>query len=523
MAAYNMIKKNHGDVLPHFYDWQYDWDKFYEDPEVWDMICTGHNIGLFQIETANLRSLVKRFQPKSMEDLSTMIAVCRPGITRTTDADTGLNLLELYLQKREGKRPVKYKHPNLEKVLGLTYGTFVYQEQIMQACVELAGYSLSETDRVRKIMGKMLFDKMKKERVIFIKGCEDQGVGRDIAESVFDEMQAFGTYGYNKSHSFGYAMVAYWCAYLKKYYPREFMTALFQTNAYDSVTYTREARRMGIPVLGPDINESGSSYTLTKSGSIRYGLSSVKFVANGASTLQEIGPYSDMKDFVSRIPSRKINKRAAVALIKCGVFDSMCGSPRQALRDYWDARGDWKALDKQCKTECEYCHGSLLLWDCYADLQEEIDNRAKWEQELLGTMISIDPLGDYMDLIADEENFPGETNMFPGEKARLGGLITKIKTLVTKSGKNPGAEMCQLWIELPTSVDEEVEDVEDEEEETQQKDDSVQLVVFPDAYARNKAMIEIGAPVLVEIEKLKSGLQLRSLYRLDILKGMAKV
>ena len=118
----------------------------------------------------------------------------------------------------------------------------------MQACVELAGYSLSETDRVRKIMGKMLFDKMKKERVIFLDGCVAQGVSRTIAAEVFDEMQAFGTYGFNKSHSYGYAMVAYWTAYLKHYYPKEFMTALFRTNASDSVIYTRESRRMGIPV-----------------------------------------------------------------------------------------------------------------------------------------------------------------------------------------------------------------------------------------------------------------------------------
>ena len=519
MAAYDLIKKNHGDVLPHFYEWQYDWDKFYEDSDVWDSICTGHNIGAFQIETSNLRSLVKRFQPRHLEDLSTMIAVCRPGITRSVDEATGINLLELYLQKREGKRPVNYKHPSIEKVLRNTYGTFIYQEQIMQACVELAGYSLSETDRVRKILGKMLLDKMKDERKIFIKGCIDTGVGEEIGNIVFDEMQSFGVYGFNKSHSYGYAMIGYWCAYLKHYYPKEFMTALFQTNPVDSVMYTREARRIGIPVLGPDINESGSTYTLTKSGSIRYGLSSVKFVASGASILQEFGPYEDMEDFVKRVPSRKINKRAAVALIKCGVFDSMCGSPKEALRAYWDARKDWKALDKQCKEDCEYCHGSLILWECYWKLQEEIEARGKHEQELLGTLLSIDPLGDYMSLIADEENFPGENNMFPGERARLGGLITKTRQLVTKTGKNPGAEMCQLWVELPTRVDEVNELIDGEEEEDiPAKDDSIQLVVFPDAYAKYKSQIEVGSPVLLEIEKLKSGLQLKTLYRLDILK-----
>ena len=518
MQAFNLIKERHGDVLPHFYDWQYDWDKYYEDPAVWDEICTGHNIGSFQIETSNLRSLVKRFQPRSLEDLSTMIAVCRPGITRSTDEETGLNLLELYLQKREGRRPVGYKHPALKKVLGNTYGTFIYQEQIMQVCVELAGYSLAETDRVRKILGKMLLDKMKQERVIFVKGCLDNDVDEHLANSVFDEMQSFGVYGFNKSHSYGYAMVGYWCAYLKHYFPKEFMTALFQTNPVMSVTYTREARRMGIPVLGPDINESGSSFTLTKSDSIRYGLSSVKFVSSGASTLQELGPFEDMKDFVSRVPSRKINKRAAVALIKCGVFDSMCGDSRKALREYWDARGDWKALDKQCPSTCEYCHGKLLGFDCYADLQEEIGSRGKHEQELLGTLISVDPLGDYVSLIAEEENFPGESNMFTGEKARLGGLVTKVKTLVTKRGKNPGAEMCQLWLELPTQSDME-DELNDEEEEVKERDDSIQLVAFPEAYAKYKNLLEVGSPVLVTVEKLSSGLQLKDLFRLDILKS----
>jgi hypothetical protein len=196
----------------------------------------------------------------------------------------------------------------------------------------------------------------------------------------------------------------------------------------------------------------------------------------------------------------------------------MCGSPKEALRAYWDARKDWKALDKQCKESCEFCHGSLILWECYYKLQEEIEARGKHEQELLGTLLSIDPLGDYMSLIVDEENFPGENNMFPGERAKLGGLIVKIKNLVTKTGKNPGAEMCQLWIELPTRVDDVDEELLDEEEETQHKDDSIQLVAFPDIFARYKSQIEVGSPVLVEIEKLKSGLQLKQLFRLDILK-----
>jgi len=282
---------------------------------------------------------------------------------------------------------------------------------------------------------------------------------------------------------------------------------------------------MGIPVLGPDINESGSTYTLTKSGSIRYGLSSIKFVSSGAGILQDLGQFSSMEDFVARIPSRKINKRAAIALIKCGVFDSLCGNAKIALYEYWKARKDFKNIDGDCPESCTLCTGTMPKFECYAINEENILARGLHEQELLGTMVSVDPLGDYIDILTEEENFPGEENMFPGEKAKLGGLVTKVRVLVTKKGKNPGAEMCQLWLELPTQIDEDSEDMTDEEieENAKEKDDSIQLVAFPDTYARYKSLLEIGSPVLVEVEKLSNGLQLKSLYRLDILKSKEKV
>jgi DNA polymerase-3 subunit alpha len=360
----------------------------------------------------------------------------------------------------------------------------------------------------------MLLDKMKLERVIFLEGCEKNGVDEDVAEAVFDEMQAFGTYGFNKSHSYGYAMVAYWTAYMKHYYPKEFMTALFRTNPVMSVVYTREARRLGISVLGPDINESGQSYTLTPSGSIRYGLSSVKFVASGAAELSKLGPFSDMADFVARVPSRKINKRAAVALIKCGVFDSMCGDAKTALYEYWKERKDFKKMDDAHVEDCKFCAGRLSNFECYALNEEDILNRGFHENELLGTLVSVDPLGDYIDIIAEEDNFPGEDAMFTGEKAMMGGLITKIKPLVTKTGKTPGAEMCQFWVDLPLHGGD-----DDFDEEEGPKDETVQVVAFPETYKRVKHLLEVGSPVLVEIEKMKGGLNLKNIFRLDLLKG----
>jgi DNA polymerase III subunit alpha len=519
METLKIIKDRNEGKLPfdHFYDWNQDWEKYYEDTAVWDDICSGHNIGLFQIETGSLRTLVKRFQPRSIEDLCTMIAIYRPGITRAVDSETGLNLLEMYMQKREGKRKVTYKHPLLKKILGVSYGSFVYQEQIMQTCHELAGYTIPETDRVRKAVAKSNYEDMKDEAEVFIQKCIDNGIDKQTAESIFDDMRAFGMYGFNKSHGYGYSMLAYWTAWIKHYYPREYMTALFRTNPSENVVYTREARRMGIEVLGPDINESGNNFTLTKNGSIRYGLNIVKYVANAATEISKSGPFKDMDDFLNRVPSRKVNKRAIISMIKCGVFDSLCGTSKNALYQYVSTRKEFKNLDKPCEDTCEYCHGNLNCFDCYADLQEEIENRGRHEQELLGTLLSIDPLANYIDVIEEEHNFPGEKRMFRGERATVGGIISKVKTLVTKRGKNPGAEMCQLWIDLPISNEEDII-YEDEESEASKREESIQIVAFPDAYYRIKDKLEVGKPVIAEIEKLQDGLGLRNMFRLDLIK-----
>jgi DNA polymerase-3 subunit alpha len=521
MAALELIKTNNDGVLPfkHFYDWNHEWEKYYDDPAVWDSVGTGNNIGLFQIETGSLRSLVKRFLPRSIEDLCTMIAIYRPGITRSFDAETGLNLLEMYMQKREGKRKVTYKHPKLEKILGVSYGSFVYQEQIMETCVELAGYTIVETDRVRKAVAKSNYEDMKEEAETFVQKCIESGIDKRTAESIFDDMRAFGMYGFNKSHGYGYSMLSYWTAWMKYYYPREYMTALFRTNPSDSVIYTREARRLGIQVLGPDINESEGNFTLTSAGVIRYGLSSVKYVANAAEELQKLGPYKSMEDFLARVPTRKVNKRAVISMIKCGVFDSLCGSTKQALYEYLKTRKEFKKLDDNCNEACIHCAGRLSTFECYAENEENINARGHHEQELLGTMVSIDPLADYIDLIEEEQNFPGEKRMFQGEKAMIGGMVTQVKLLITKKGKSPGAEMCQVWIELPINNFDEDGLLEEEDEESSPKDESIQIVAFPSTYARIKESLEIGTPVLVEVEKLKDGLSLKNLFRLDLLKS----
>ncbi len=525
MAAYNLIKQNYGDELPHFYEWSKEWEKYYEDDAVWDMLCNAHTVGCFQIETNNLTSLIKRFKPRSVEDLSTLSAICRPGISRSIDPLTGLTFLELYLQKKNGQRPVLYKHPKLQKVLESTYGIFVYQEQIMKACVELAGYSLGETDRVRRAMGKQKIEEMEKERKSFIDGCKNNNIEENLANSIFDEMQAFGVYGFNKSHAYGYGMLGYWTAYIKKHYAKEFMTALFQTNPSQSVLYIREARRMGIYVMGPDINESSSGYTLTSKGAIRYGLNSVKYVGGSADHIKKLGPFSSMTDFVARVPKKQVNKRAMMALIKCGVFNSIVtpesgrSHEEQSLYEYWKARGDWKNLDSNCLDTCDHCGGRAKAFWCYCQV-ENVNDKQLAELEYLGTLVSIDPLGEYISVIESEENYPGEKKMFIGEKATIGGLITKVNELVTKNGKKAGQKMCQLWVELPNSIIHEDDDFNDfEEYENYDGDNVIQLVCFPDIYAKYQQTIKVGSPIIAHVEKLQEGLQLKTLFRLDLLKA----
>ncbi len=524
MRTWELVNKRHGEgSLEWFANWQYDWAKFYEDRSVYESLWNGKNIGVFQLETSGLRSLTKRYKPETLEDIADLISVFRPGITRTVDTVTGLNMLEYYMRKREGKMPVIFQHPLLEEVVGKTYGNFVYQEQIMRCCNVLAGYSLSETDRVRKILGKMLYDKMKSERETFIRGCnETNAIPEEIANAIFDDFEKAGVYVYNKSHGYAYGMIAYWCAYVKHYWPREFMTALFQTNPQASVVYTRECRRMGIPIAGPDVNESNASFTLTNANVIRYGLSTVKFLAGGSKAVQELRPFSGIQDMVNRIPKRTLNKRAMLSLIRVGALNEIVDKStyvdhwsieKNVLYQYWKARGDWPKMDDQL-----HVNGVLTtLFENYAD-EVKIDNKILAEEELLGTLVTVDPLGPYATLIAAEETFPGEHQMLTGEVCRLGGVITKVTQLITKKGKNPGAEMAQVWIEIP-STEISIEEGDDDEEEITKRDESIQVVIFPSTYEKIRSKLDRGAPVLMDVEKLQNGgLSVRRMFRLDEMK-----
>jgi len=520
-----LIKERHGDVVDNFYDWSNNWDKYYEDPKVWDDISSGNNLGIFQLETSNLSRLSKRFKPRNIDELAALISVCRPGISRTIDEKTGLDLLELYLQKRDKKVPVTYKHPKLKEILGDTLGTFVYQEQIMKAAVEIAGYSLQESDRLRKIIGKSQAEKMKEERQIFVSKAADNGTSIEVANSIFDEIEKSGQYSFNKSHALGYSFITYWTAYLKTHFPHEFMTALFRTNPDGAPAYTKEARRLGISVLGPDINESGDKFTLTKSNSIRYGLESIKYISsNTANLIEQLQPFDSMDDFVNKVDKSKIriNKSAVYSMISVGAFDSISGNTEKALRDYLKAKQGWTEQDYDLphvtKVECELCHGSLSKFNCLK-VELNLTNRAYNELTNLGSLVTINPLQGYTELIRKETTFAGEDYMITGEKVIVGGLLSAIKPLITKKGKNPGQKMAQIILDLPEDDSLFIEET-DEDGEIREVN-SLQIVVFPSVYQMVEDKLEQGTPVLMKVEKLSSGLSLQNIWRLDLLKNNA--
>jgi DNA polymerase-3 subunit alpha len=517
-----LIKERHGDVLDHFYDWSNNWEKYYEDQQVWDDISSGNNLGVFQLETSNLSRLSKRFKPQSIDELAALLSVCRPGISRTIDEKTGLNYLELYLQKRDKKVPVTYKHPKLKAILGDTLGTLVYQEQAMKIAVEIAGYSLQEADKLRKIIGKSQADKMKDERTNFVTKSVANGTNADLANSIFDEMEKFGQYAFNLSHALGYSMITYWSAYLKTHYPHEYMTALFRTNPKMAPLYTKEARRLGISVLGPDINESGGKFTLTKSNSIRYGLESIKFISGVTSEkIEQLQPFSSMGDFVDKIEKSKtrINKRAVYSMISVGTFDSLSGTTANSLLDFIIAKEGLVAAsdyERPHKIECELCHGSLSKIKCLK-VELNLDNRASNELANLGSLVSINPLQGYTDLIRKETTFAGEDYMITGEKVIVGGLLSSIKPLVTKKGKNPGQKMAQIVLDLPEDDSLFIEETDEDGEISSVN--TLQIVVFPSVFKMVEDKLEQGTPVLIKVEKLSSGLSLQNIWRLDLLKN----
>ncbi|MGC8812811.1 DNA polymerase III subunit alpha [Dictyoglomus sp.] len=360
------------------------------DEKVYELLQKGDTIGVFQLESRGMRNLLRDIKPEKFEDLIAVLALYRPG---------PLGRLESYIKRKRGEEKVEYMHPALEPILSETYGVIIYQEQVMEIAHKLAGFTLGQADVLRRAMGKKKPEVMEEQRGIFVKGAVERGIPEEVAVEIFEDMAKFAEYGFNKSHSAAYAFVSFQTAYLKVYYPKEYMASLLtsvKNNTTKLSKYIAEAKRIGIKILPPDINESMVDFTVTPQG-IRFGLSAIKNVGENVAEAiveeREKGKFKSIFDFIKRLSSKVINKRALESLIKSGAFDSF-GYSRRALLANIDKILESAQVIKKAHV------GQVSLIDLEALPQDEfinnmpefsIDEILDMEKEMLGFYVSYDP------------------------------------------------------------------------------------------------------------------------------------
>ncbi|MDO4572635.1 MAG: DNA polymerase III subunit alpha, partial [Clostridia bacterium] len=423
----------------------------FDDPDVYAMIAHAETDGVFQLESGGMRQFLLQLRPDCFEDLIAGISLYRPG---------PMEQIPRYVRGKHNPASVEYAHPLLEPILKTTYGCMVYQEQVMQIVRALAGYSFARSDLVRRAMSKKKPEVMAKERQSFVYGADGvagatkNGVPAAVANHIFDEMTAFAGYAFNKSHAAGYAVLAYRTAFLKHYYPVEFMTALLNSymGSVDTVAeYVYTAKRLGIRVMPPDVNRSRARFSV-EDGAIRFGLAAVRNVGQAAmdqmvAERAENGPFLSFFDFCERVP--QLNKRMLEGLILSGCFDSM-GARRSQLMMVYE-----RALDAAMNRKRTRETGQLSLFDmggakeAFAATEESLPDVPEWRSELLlvkerestGLYLSGHPLDSFTDALARMPHTvlavsqaDGTGEIRDDQHVRVGGLLTQCKQRPTKSG-----------------------------------------------------------------------------------------
>ena len=469
----------------------------YNNKKVLDSLGTGKTDGVFQLESAGMKNFMKELKPQSLEDVIAGISLYRPG---------PMDFIPAYIKGKDHPESITYDCPELEPILAPTYGCIVYQEQVMQIVRDLAGYTWGRSDLVRRAMSKKKGKVMEQERKNFVygnpeenvPGCIARGIDEKVANKIYDNMIDFAKYAFNKSHAAAYAVVAYQTAYLKYYYPVEFMAALM-TSVLDNTSkvseYIYTCRQMGIAILPPDINEGEGGFSVSGQA-IRYGLSAIKSI--GRPVIDAIveerkirGPFTTLKDFITRLSGREVNKRTIENFIKAGALDGLEGNRRQKMMIYGSLLD---ALNQEKKTTMA---GQMTLFDIAPEEDkaeyeiklpnvEEYDKEVLlgFEKEVLGIYISGHPLEEYMerlkkntnavttDFVLDEET--GTLKVSDGVKVRIGGMITDKVIKYTKSNK------AMAFITLEDLVG------------------TVEIIIFPKDYERYAKYLENDAKVFVE-------------------------
>lgn len=449
------------------------------DPKTFKLLSKAETMGIFQLESSGMRDLLKKLKPEKFEDIVAILALYRPG-------PIGSGMLDDFMKRKHGEVEVRYDHRLLEPILKETYGIIVYQEQIMMIVSKLAGFSLARADLLRRAIGKKTPEIMDQQRKGFIEGATKNNIDKRIAEKIFNLIEHFAGYGFNKSHSAAYAMISYRTAFLKANYPVEFMTALLTSekdNTDKLVEYIDEADRMNIKILPPDINESFANFTMVSNDSVRFGLGAVKNVGRGAidSIIEARKRYKRFKsltEFCEHTDSRLTNKKVIESLIKCGAFDNL-GLKRAQMMAILS-----KAMDTANATQKEKALGQMLLFGNQST-EQKIPDVKEWpesqiltfEKEILGFYITGHPLAKYEKMLREYStaNSNSLKELEDGARVRFGGMINKVKSTVTK---RTGEKMAIMIME----------DLEGK----------VEILVFPAAYKKVSKYVRENFGVFIE-------------------------
>ncbi|MFV1990008.1 MAG: DNA polymerase III subunit alpha, partial [Acidimicrobiales bacterium] len=452
-----------------------------DDQPTLEMLRRGDSVGVFQLEGGGMRTLMRSLAPTSFDDVAALVALYRPG-------PMAANMHNDFADRKNGRKPITYLHPDMEELLGDTYGLMIYQESVMRVAQKFAGYDLAEADNLRKACGKKIREMIVKERVKFVAGCEATGYGEKLGNQLFDIIEPFADYAFNKSHSFGYGLVSYQTAFLKANYPVEYFAALLtsvKSSQENAAVYLNECRQMGIAVRIPDVNVSEADYS-SLDGDIVYGMAGVRNVGDGVVRLiceerRAGGDFKDFHDFCDRVDPVVLNKRGIESLIKAGTFDQL-GHPRRGLLQVHE-----QIIDEAVKRRKERDMGVFTLFGeldgadsgfeervAIPDLQFPERQRLSLEKEMLGLYVSGHPLlGSEQALRRRTDGTIAELRGRESKAVTIGGILTSVQRKNTRSG-----ELMAICV---------LEDLQD----------SIEVLVFPRAMSEYAFALREDAVVLM--------------------------
>lgn len=453
------------------------------DKETFKMLRRGETLGVFQLESSGMRGLLRKLVPTVFADIVALVALYRPGPMQG-------GLVDAFVERKHGRGKSKYLHPLMKPILEDTYGVIVYQEQVMRLATDLAGYTLGEADVLRKAMGKKQAEMMAEQRHKFVDGCVANDITKKLAVEVFEQIDHFAGYGFNKSHSVAYAMISVQTAYLKHHYPVEYMAAILTSiidNKDKVALYVNECRRLGIEVRPPCVNESYSDFTVVGPNNIRFGMAAIRNVGEGPTreivkAREADDKFASIFDFCRRVENSALNKRVLESLIKSGAMDAFGNSRKHHLSIYE------KAIDDAASHRKHMASGQFSMFDLSELGQEpqagnaDIEEMPKpellaAEKEMLGIFVSDNPLLEIADRLADSVSFSlGEAKDHEkkdGAKCVLGGIVAKVNKITTRKGE-PMAFV-------------EIEDLEG----------SIEAVIFPRTFESNAKLLAKDTVIIV--------------------------